>query len=97
MFSIYNFTLLSHTLFLFQSGVISMGHFCSHRSFSKDVRDAVVHLVPLTRRLWQTTKLKMLPTPANFHYIFNLRDLSRIWQGMLNVTANVVNSPNVKN
>ena len=44
-----------------------------------------------TIKLWLKVKQKMLPTPSKFHYIFNLFDLSRVFQGVLLPPVEIVN------
>lgn len=81
---IFNCTLPSNNSMdqIFKS--IGAGYFSPDR-FGDEVVEVIPLLVPLTRIFWQNVKAKMLPTPANFHYVFNLRDLSRIWEGILKV------------
>ncbi|KAF6202133.1 hypothetical protein GE061_004531 [Apolygus lucorum] len=72
--------------------MVGEGHYNLKRGFSQEVRILIKKIVPLTRKLWQITRGNLLPTPAKFHYVFSLRDLSRIWQGMVGTLSNVIDT-----
>lgn len=42
--------------------------------------------------LYSKVSLKMLPTPTKIHYLFNLRDISKIFQGLLRSSKDLQDS-----
>lgn len=47
-------------------------------------------LVDATIRVYSTITTQLLPTPAKSHYTFNLRDLSKVFQGILMAEAGMI-------
>ena len=54
----------------------------STRKYSPEVLNTKSMLTDSTISLWEIVKRRLLPTPAKFHYIFNMRELSRVFQGI---------------
>ena len=46
--------------------------------FGAEVAAVAETLVPMTLALWNKVQAKLLPTPAKFHYLFNMRELSKV-------------------
>jgi len=57
---------------------------------SPNVAAAVAKLTQATIELWQRTTNKMLPTPAKFHYSWNMREISRVFGGMFMADRKVI-------
>eukprot|EP01033_Poteriospumella_lacustris_P002475 gene2475-1807_t len=81
-FYIFNMVLPSITSINDIYGQMLYGRFPEGK-FPEETLSVVKKLTTSTIALWKTMKDKMLPTPAKFHYIFNLRELSRVFQGIM--------------
>lgn len=63
---------------------ILQGHFSVFSG--QDMADIGTRLSELTLDLFSSVKQTLLPTPSRFHYIFNVRDIGRVAQGLLQST-----------
>lgn len=52
-------------------------------ALTEDIRSSCGQLTDITLSLYTYILEKLAPTPSRFHYIFNLRDLSRVYEGLL--------------
>ena len=51
------------------------------------IQEYCAKIVNTTIDVYETITTQLLPTPAKSHYTFNLRDLSKIFQGLSSVFA----------
>jgi len=63
-------------------GSMMKAHFNADAGAPPDVISTAERLIDMTINLREALKVKLLPTPAKFHYCYSLRDLARVFQGM---------------
>ena len=54
--------------------------------FEGDVMKMCTGIVAATIEVYGKISEELLPTPAKFHYTFNLRDISKVFQGIIMIT-----------
>ena len=59
-------------------------------TFKDEIKDSVEEIVNSTLKLYKDIKVSMLPTPKKMHYLFNLRDMSKVLQGVSSASKNHV-------
>uniref|UniRef100_A0A1I8M0L3 Dynein heavy chain n=1 Tax=Musca domestica TaxID=7370 RepID=A0A1I8M0L3_MUSDO len=62
-------------------------------SFSKEIKSIAPLLVRVGIGLHRRMEAAFLPTAVKFHYIFNMRDLTNIYQGLMNSCGTICQKP----
>lgn len=57
--------------------------------FNEDIRAKILPLVVASIEVFNTVLKELRPTPSRSHYLFNLRDVSKVMGGMVNATPKV--------
>ena len=80
-------------------GQILTGYFKENKSpdfeginLASEGRSVVEKFTNATIALWTKVRKSLLPTPAKFHYVFTMRELSRIFQGLLVAPMETINT-----
>ena len=60
-------------------------------NYGQAVKDTADKLTEMSISFWKKIQARMLPTPAKFHYNFNLRDLTNIVQGICKTERSTIN------
>ncbi|XP_050408300.1 dynein axonemal heavy chain 10 [Patella vulgata] len=90
LFSVFNMTFPSdESLYSIYYSILH-GHTLG---FPKEIQDIVSIITKMTMSLYGMIVKELPPTPSKFHYIFNLRDLSRIYNGLCLTTPDRFQKP----
>ncbi|CAH8518373.1 unnamed protein product [Schistosoma turkestanicum] len=84
LFSVINIQSPSEsTLYKIYSSILS-GH---TSEFDSGIKNSVNCITNMTLKLFQFVSVQLPPTPSRFHYVFNMRDHSRIFNGLCLMTV----------